>query len=189
MRLFVAVELSEDVRRAAAKAATVLRERLGPRVHARWVIADQLHITVRFIGQVTDDRVPDLVHAARKPLDLGAFDLRLGEFGAFPGSGPPRVIWVGVEEGLRSLARIHEEMNRRLEPFGFEAEKRPFSAHLTLARIKDLPRRTSAHARHVVKECPPLGAACVITQATVFRSHLSPAGSRYESLAHVPLAG
>jgi RNA 2',3'-cyclic 3'-phosphodiesterase len=189
MRLFVAVELSEDVRRAAAGAATVLRERLGPRVHARWVIADQLHITVRFIGQVTDDRVPDLVHAAGKPLDFGAFDLRLGEFGAFPGSGPPRVIWVGVDEGLRSLARIQEEMNCRLEPFGFEPEKRPFSAHLTLARIKDLPRSASAHVRQIVQECTPLDAVCVITQATVFRSHLSPTGSRYESLAHVALAG
>jgi len=124
--------------------------------------------------------------ALAPPLDLAPFDVELGGCGVFPPSGPPRVIYIGLAQGLPSLAAMHEEFNRRLRPFGFEPEDRPFSAHLTLARIKDAPKGAGAPLREALRHIQPSGARAHVTSATVFQSHLSPKGPRYEALLHVP---
>jgi 2'-5' RNA ligase len=85
------------------------------------------------------------------------------------------------------LGAIHDEMNRRLLPFGFEPESRPFSAHLTLARVKDAPRGSGRAVRDALAgrdvSAPPVR----VTAATLFQSHLSPHGPRYEAVADIPL--
>ncbi len=186
MRLFVAVELGEHVRRVAEATADVLRTALDSRITARWIPLENLHVTVRFIGHVPDDRAPAVISTVVAPLAARPFDIRLGACGVFPRSGPPRVIWIGVEEGLSSLASIHEELNRRLAPLGFEPEERPFSAHLTLARIKDV-RGAAKAIRQAVTAVEPRPARCRVTHATLFQSRLSPAGSRYEALERIEL--
>ena len=189
MRLFVAVELGEAVREAAASAIDHLRQdravrRLGP----RWVPADNLHITVRFIGHVPDETAPAVVEAVTLPIEMPHFSLTVAGCGAFPPSGPVRVIWLGLPEGGEGLAAIYDEMNERLRPFGLEPEKRPFSAHLTLARVKDAPRGASADARAALARVEVRPISCPVREATLFRSHLSPKGPRYEALARIPLA-
>src|SRR4051794_37750784 len=99
MRLFVGMELCTALRDAAADAAGALRTALGPRVDARWVALEKLHVTVRFIGSVDDVRVPAVVDALAPPLAVAPFDIQLGPCGAFPRSGPPRVIWIGLAAG------------------------------------------------------------------------------------------
>jgi 2'-5' RNA ligase len=199
MRLFVGVELCEEARHAAGQTAAALRERFGRAVTARWISPENLHMTVRFIGHVADDLAPALIGQATAPLPISPFTIRLNGCGVFPRSGPPRVLWIGLTEGLAPLAEIHQELNRRLAPFGFEAEERPFSAHLTLARIKDLEPRTNpgsrersgsavAQLRQVVTAIAPTPAACTVSHATLFQSLLSPKGSRYEPLARIPFA-
>ncbi len=187
MRLFAAIELPEDVRLLLEASAEQLRLRLGPSVEARWVEPEKLHLTVRFIGQVEDDRAPALIARVRTPIAVSRFELRLGGCGVFPASGPPRVIWIGVVEGARPLAQLHEELNARLAPFGYEPERRPFSAHLTLARVKTAKSRGSVRA--AVRAFTTPGVRCDVAQVTLFRSHLSSRGSRYEIVAAIPLAG
>ena len=188
MRLFVAVELSDEVRRAAGRSSNALREKLGSRVNARWVAPENLHVTVRFIGHVADDRADSLIRVVTAPIAASPFDLRLAGCGVFPSSGTPRVIWIGLDEGLSSLTAIHHEMNARLAPLGFEPENRPFSGHLTLARIKDTKRGANAEVRRAISEYQSARGRCRVTYATLFRSHLSPSGSRYEPLARIDLA-
>jgi 2'-5' RNA ligase len=187
MRLFVAVELPDQVREAAQDAATVLERRVDRGVRLRWVSSDQMHLTVRFIGQVPDDSVQPLLGALAPPLPIAPFEVEFGGCGVFPRSGPPRVIWMGVSQGVRQLQAMHEECNRRLGVLGFEAEDRPFSAHLTLARIKEIGSHAARQLRDAIRDAQPAIVRCRVDSATLFKSELSPRGPRYSALLHVPL--
>ena len=194
MRLFLAVELNDAVRRIAEATAEALRAAIGPAPNIRWVPVENMHLTVRFIGQVDDARAPAVVAALTPPLDIAPFDIELSGCGVFPPSGSPRVIWIGLTAGLPQLAAMHDEFDRRLAPFGFEPERRPFSAHLTLARIKDpstanprAPGAVRTTVRQAIRDVAPEPTRGHITRATVFQSHLSPRGPRYEPLAFAPL--
>lgn len=187
MRLFVGVELSDATRDRAMEISTELRRTLGRTLDARWVAAENMHLTVRFIGYVHDDEARALVEALARPLDTAAFDMELSGCGRFPPRGSPRVLWVGLTRGLESLAALHGEFNRRLAPLGHEPEDRPFSAHLTLARVKD-SRAGSAKLVDAAFESIATG---TLTQrvdvATVFESRLTPRGPNYHAIRRVPL--
>jgi 2'-5' RNA ligase len=189
MRLFVAVRLADTVVEAAASTARRLHRSLGGRVDARWVAAEHLHVTVRFIGHVPDDRVNGVLDGLRPAFSIEPFDVGLGGSGVFPPSGPPRVIWVGLTKGQASLGAMRLELDRRLAPLGYEAEGRAFDAHLTLARIKNIERAAARPVREAVAALPPVDRQCQVAAATVFQSHLSPAGSTYEALMDIPCAG
>ena len=187
MRLFVAVELDAAMHSAADAAASQLRERLAGALPARWVSTANMHLTVRFIGHVADDRVPVVLDALEPPLAIAPFDVALGECGVFPSHGPPRVMWIGLQEGLSSLRAMHEECNRRLRPLGLEPEDRPYSAHLTLARLKDPPRGSAALVREAIGSVRVPAARCHVSAATLFESRLSPKGSTYNPRLRIPL--
>jgi 2'-5' RNA ligase len=187
MRLFVAVEIDAGVVAAAMDCSRRLQRDLQDRVRARWVGAEQMHLTIRFIGQVEDERVAPLLDALRPPLPIAPFDVELGECGVFPPGGPPRAIWIGLAAGLPSLRMMHEECDRRLRPLGYEPEARAFKAHLTLARVKDMTRGAGPAIREAVHGAPPRPARCGVGAATVFQSHLSPRGSTYETLLRIDL--
>jgi 2'-5' RNA ligase len=192
MRLFVAAEPSEAVRAAAAAAAERLRDRLeAARANhgIRWIPLENLHLTVWFLGEVSDARSSAVLDALRPAMQSPAFDLHIGGFGAFPPSGPPRVLWIGVTRGIGDLARAHEEIGGRLQPWGFPPEGRAYSAHLTIARVKE-PAHGAARAalRHALAHTPADAGECRIDALTVFRSRTGPRGSVYERLLRVPLS-
>jgi 2'-5' RNA ligase len=186
MRLFVAVELDQAARAAAGSVVQELRGQIDPRVSARWVNDDKMHLTVRFIGHVDDERAGEVLETLRPPLPIAAFDIAFGGCGVFPRSGPPRVLWIGLKDGHPCLQVMHDEFNRRLLPLGFAPENRPFSAHLTLARVKDAPRDAARALRTTVAALRVSSPRCQVTAATVFRSSLSPKGSTYTRLLTVP---
>ena len=188
MRLFIGVELDDRVKAAAASIGESLQRELGPRLDARWVPPANLHITLWFLGEVHESRVELTMDAVIRPLDETAFDIEISGAGAFPPSGPPRVLWLGVTAGADSLARVHAELTRRLEPIGYEAERRPYSAHLTLARVKNIARTVSARdIRSVLQARPAHAGRCRIEAVTVFRSRVSAKGATYEALQRVRL--
>jgi 2'-5' RNA ligase len=189
MRIFVAVEIGDEARRVAAVTAAALRADIGASFKARWVPPENMHLTVRFIGQVDDGLAPALIDALTPGLDIAPFDLELDGCGAFPQNGPPRVLWMGLTQGLPSLTLMHQAFNRRLRPFGFEPEGRPYNAHLTLARVKDAPRGSAAAAREALRRVTPSPVTCHVTRATIFQSYMSPKGSRYEPMAFAELKG
>jgi 2'-5' RNA ligase len=187
MRIFVAVEIDDAVRAAAEQTIGQLQRNLEGALRARWVAIANMHLTVRFIGHVADDHVPPLLDALRPEVPVSAFDLTIGQCGVFPSSGPPRVVWIAVDEGLTSLRMLHEELNRRLLPLGFEPEDRPYSAHLTLARAQETKRGSNATIRSAIAAMRAPAARCHVTHVTVFESRLSPKGATYHTLLRVPL--
>lgn len=191
MRLFVAAEPSAAVRAAAAEAAAEVRAQLaaaGAGRGLRWVPAGNLHLTVWFLGDVSEARTAAILDVLRAPLHLAPFDLRLAGLGAFPPSGAPRVLWMGVVEGGAPLARAHDEVGERLAPWGFPPEGRAYSAHLTIARVKEAPHgRDRAALREVLERTRADAGTCRIDALHVFRSRTAPSGAVYEPLLRVPL--
>jgi len=184
MRLFIGVELSEDVKARAARIADALREKLGRRVTARWVAPENLHVTLWFIGDIADDRVAAVMAAVDTPFAIRPFDLELRGCGAFPPRGAPRVFWIGVSAGQAALEALYDELAPRLQPLGFEPERRAYSAHLTIARVKECRAR---EVRNVLRAADADAGRCRIAAVTLFRSRLSPKGASYEPLLRVPL--
>lgn len=187
MRLFIAVELDAAVRKAAAAIASSLERKLDRHVNARWIAAANLHITLWFIGEAADERASNILLAADHPFRTASFTLHIAGAGAFPPSGPPRVLWLGVQSGADSLARLHGELASRLRPLGIEPERRPYSAHLTIARVREVRGRDHRRLRAMLHETTADAGGCRIEYVTVFRSRLSPKGATYEPLLRVPL--
>jgi 2'-5' RNA ligase len=190
-RFFVGVELESEPKHAAAAASDTLRHaiaRASIPIAARWVPFENLHITLWFIGEVSDDRARSIHDALAPSFPLPPFWIRLAGFGAFPAAGAPRVLWMGLVEGLDRLRALHAETGRRLAPLGFEPEHREYAAHLTLARVKDgPPRATNARFRQLLRDAPANGGRSRVTAVTLFRSRLSPKGATHEPSLRVPL--
>ena len=192
MRLFVAAKPSAAVTAAAAECAARLRSRLaaaGAGRGIRWIPPENLHLTVWFLGEVSDARAAAVLDALAPPLITPAFELHLADFGAFPPSGPPRVLWIGVSRGLRELADAHDEVGSRLAPWGFAPEGRAYSAHLTIARLKEPPQGSARAAlRRTLDDEPADAGPCRVDHLTVFSSRTAPSGAVYEPLLRVPLS-
>ena len=181
MRLFVAVELPEAARRGLADWLGAERGRF-PR--ASWVRAENLHLTLAFLGEVEAGRLPGLERALREGLaGRPAFDAGTGAVGAFPERGPLRVIWIALEpEG--ELAGLAGATRRALDAHGVSFDAKPFRAHVTLARARS-PWPASWRERLADAAPPPqplhVGSVCVV------ESELGPAGARYRTRAAIPL--
>ena len=184
IRCFLAVELTEDVRKATADLLDRLRKGIQfTKAHPAWVRIDNQHFTVIFLGT----RPPEEVERFRDVLNdlpgvIAPFRVAVGGLGVFPSERKPRVLWLGVREGTEAFQALHKALIERLQRTGFEPERRPFHPHLTLARIKSL--RGTGEMMDVVNS--HRGAACGEFTAeglTLFRSQLHPAGAVYTPLA------
>ena len=184
MRLFVAITLPDAVQRTIFAAARPLH-RLAPEI--RWVGPDALHITMKFLGEVSEERVPAL-HAALQAAApaTAAFTLVLGGIGGFPNLRRPRVLWLGVKNGT-GLRRLHAALERELFALGYPLETRPYAPHVTIGRVG--PDRSTARLAQVERAAAEVkyDAMVDVRSLELMRSRLSPQGARYEVVASAPL--
>jgi 2'-5' RNA ligase len=184
LRLFAAVDIPDRVKRAAAHATSPWRERFP---EGRWVPPENWHVTVKFLGR-TWPRLVEWVHDMCREAAgrIRPFRLGLEGLGVFPGPTRARVLWVGLRDEDRSLHALAAAVEERLAK-EFPAEERPFSAHLTVARFSP-PVSIREHAEDLSAtrvEVEPFR----VGHLTLYRSHLSPRGARYEPLERFPLRG
>ncbi len=134
VRTFIAVPVPDSVRRSITSLLAPLK-RLDADV--KWVRPESLHLTLKFLGDVETGRVPAVGDGVAEAVaGERAFSLQLGGSGFFPNAKRPAVIWIGVTEGAGSLTRLAEAVDAAAVRCGFEAEARPFSAHLTVGRVR-----------------------------------------------------
>lgn len=211
LRLFIAIEPPEAVRRRLAAMQGALKRQMQapeqppggaepqPRRPTRssfrppkadevkWVAPEGIHLTLQFLGAVPEERV-ERITAALSEAAAGARPLHLEVKGAggFPNARRPRVLWAGVAGDVEPLAALVADLGRRLAPLGYPPEERAFSPHLTLGRARD-QRGVPGLAGGLAQLSSEEGTIWRATEVCLFRSHLSPAGARYEVIARAPL--
>jgi 2'-5' RNA ligase len=150
------------------------------------VSADNLHLTLKFLGDVEAILTPQITDAVQTAVgDLAAFEMPLVGLGAFPHARRPSIIWVGTA-GARALVEIADSLERLLRPLGFEPERRKFHPHVTLARIRSKPPDELATMLEA-KQSTDFGTVPV-TAVQLFQSELHADGPRYTVLSTVELA-
>jgi 2'-5' RNA ligase len=140
MRLFVAVTIDPGVVARISESIGELRERVAnraSRARVRWVSADQLHVTVRFIGEASETQAANIATALQPALPLERFELTFCGLGVFPERGAPRVFWAGIAAGVEHLAAVESDVTKRLDTCGIAPEGRPYRPHVTVARVKE----------------------------------------------------
>jgi 2'-5' RNA ligase len=190
MRLFIALELPEPVLAALATTQQQLR-RTGDHP-VKWVAPESVHLTLQFLGEVGEERVPALLAALEQAQHALSSNrsavptLHLAAAGAFPNIKRPQTIWVGVGGDTAPLAQLQQAVVRELEPLGFAAEDRPFRAHLTIGRVQRTAssRQRSALGSALADLPKPRAVRWPMGTPMLFQSTLTPAGSIYKRISH-----
>jgi 2'-5' RNA ligase len=184
VRLFVAVNLPADLRAAVWAAAEPARRGSPP---VRWVGSDGIHVTLKFLGEVGDERVDELRQSlGRAAAGIRRFTLELAGGGVFPGPSRPRVFWAGIVAEPQ-LELLQHAVEREIAPLGFPTEARAFRPHVTLGRAeRDAAPGDLRRAAERIAAVAFSGSALVET-ADLMRSRPSPRGAVYEAVHREPL--
>ncbi|MBN1788578.1 MAG: RNA 2',3'-cyclic phosphodiesterase [Sedimentisphaerales bacterium] len=180
MRLFIAVDINEELRTAVADLQKKFKDKTKKQTGIKWVNPKLMHLTLKFLGETDEGKIDDIntaVEIACK--DKQPFEFNFAKVGTF--SRPARVLWLGSEKQNENLANLARDIEDTLESLGFEKEQREFNAHLTLARIKDhsAGRLIQQIAGDFAKvNLPPIS----VNSACLYKSQLTPDGPVYTLL-------
>ena len=180
-RTFCAIELSDRAREQLADHAKRLREAV-PDASASWSRPENVHLTLKFFGNVSTHDVTRISAAAnRVAQQFSPFQIKIGGTGVFPRRSRPQVLWVGVEDLSGRLSDLQQRLEDEFAREGFAKEERGFRPHLTIARLRrpeDARQLAETHiqTKFSFVEVP-------VNEFVVFRSELSPKGSRYTPIS------
>ncbi len=182
MRAFIALELTDEIRNKLAILQNQLKTYNGK---IKWVNPKQIHVTMKFLGDITPPQAEQLSEDLRYiAADFSPFHFDVGRIGTFPGKKVPRIVWVGVEN-TPLLQELQQEIESAAEAIGVEREKRNFSPHLTLGRVKELDdpedfrRFLYGHTLETTSNR--------VDRIVLFKSRLTPSGPIYSEYAVIPL--
>lgn len=187
LRVFIAVDIPLPIRQAIRDQTSSLRAALGTIV--RWVPLENLHLTLKFIGDISPANVDMLKNMlVSETKDCAPFPLEVGGLGSFPTPRRARVIWIGIHApaALASLQRGIESAAARL---GYEEEARPFSPHLTIGRVKQPIGAAEQQKVRAALERTEVGALGIaeVTAIHLYKSDLKSSGAEYTRLFSAPL--
>jgi RNA 2',3'-cyclic 3'-phosphodiesterase len=189
LRAFIAIELPVEIQQAISQTIERLQKTAG-KSGVRWVAAENIHLTLKFLGDVSPANVALLQDVMKSEARLHSpFQMEIGGSGAFPNVKRPRIIWLGVDAPpeLASLQRGVESAAARL---GYPPEERPFSPHLTLGRVRENASSSELSAiTSALKDdkIPSLGVS-LVSSVHLYKSDLLPGGSVYTRLFSAPLS-
>jgi 2'-5' RNA ligase len=189
IRTFIAIPLTRPVLDHLAELQCALSRGEGGAA-GRWVRPEGIHLTLKFLGDVPSERLPAVYRAVQQACGgRQAFEIEVGGLGCFPNARRPRVIWAGVREETGQLVDLQGAIEAALEPAGFRRERRAFTPHLTLARIKQRAsaRDIAALGQMVAASQDETRITQQATQVQVIKSDLRPEGAVYTVLSETRL--
>ena len=184
MRLFIAIELPDPLKKDVGEWTKALARAIpDPKRRLHWVKEDQFHLTLKFLGETKEDRIPALCRALRVAVNRNShFSLRLAKAGHFGG----RVIWLGTDSGTDQVIRLAEAVDETCIPLGFGREGRAYQAHITLARSKmnvGTLRMADLPPLLIQKTFRPFQ----VSEVSLIQSTLTPQGAVYRTLERFSL--
>ncbi len=184
IRAFIAISVPEPVLQAIVKAQEGFQ---GSGLSIRWVRKEGIHLTLKFLGDIDRDDIEKIRAAMERVAEaFSPFTLRGEGVGVFPNLKRPRVVWVGVSGDVEPLRGLQRDLESQLDSLGFPKEKRSFSGHLTMGRVKGRLDRTKLS--RVLEGLGDFRTESFTAQSVVlFQSDLRPEGAVYSRLAEVPL--
>src|SRR6266516_6327022 len=187
-RTFIALELNEALQRFLGEIISQISQELPD---LRWVDPTGVHLTLAFLGELNDEQLAQAKQATEQAAQqCSPFDYHLSHLGTFGSPRHPRVIWLGIAEPTGKLIQVQHALNQELEQRGFEVDKRPFSPHLTLSRIK-APLKPDEHQRLqrllANKQLILSSSTYHVQHISVMKSELSRTGATYTCLQNSSL--
>jgi RNA 2',3'-cyclic 3'-phosphodiesterase len=189
VRTFIGVHLDDSLVDRIEDLIMELRRKPGGEA-ARWVAGHNVHLTVKFLGDVESDALPAISDAvATAVAEMPPVAIEVAGLGCFPNTQRPRIVWAGLRGELNALNAMQQAVEDALEPLGHEREARPFSPHLTIARVnrRATPGETAALGRTIADYGPVSLGSMQVTTVSVIRSDLRPEGPAYTDLSVAPL--
>ncbi|MFC2049794.1 RNA 2',3'-cyclic phosphodiesterase [Chloroflexota bacterium] len=188
IRSFIAIELSEEVKSGLRRLQADLK--LPQHTFVKCVSPDGIHLTLKFLGNISPQKVAEITGVMEQASQgISPFRLQITELGAFPNMRQPRVMWVGIKGELDKLQAWQKRIDDGLVPLGFAKETRPFTPHLTLARVREncSPGDRRDLGELVMKTPVELDYALPVNSLNLMKSQLLPGGAVYSRLAEVKL--
>ena len=180
-RVFCAVELPPEVRAQLQEHIVRLRKEV-PDASASWSRVENIHLTLKFFGNVALDRIPAIsAAAARAVAELEPFKIDVGNTGVFPRPSRPQVLWIGVSDTSGNLSALHQRLENECASEGFPKEDRAYRPHLTIARLRRPDGARHLADTHLQMQFQPTDVN--VNELIVFRSQLSSKGSRYTQIS------
>ncbi|MCD6452732.1 MAG: RNA 2',3'-cyclic phosphodiesterase [Dehalococcoidales bacterium] len=189
LRSFIAIELPDELKLQLSRLETKLKKGNSPRV--KWVNPTGIHLTLKFLGNITTDSLPAITKAIEiATRGIAPFRLQARELGGFPNLKRTQVVWVGIDGEINELAQLQQRIESNLVPLGFAVESRRFSPHLTLARLS---RQASSDEQQRLGELigsTPFNPSGIIevTAVSLMQSQLTKEGARYNRISLVRLS-
>ena len=186
-RVFCAVELPDEVRTRLEDHVSRLRKQL-PDAAASWSRVENIHLTLKFFGNVAVDRIQKISQAAERAVkQISAFEIGVGETGVFPRASRPQVLWIGVSDPSGQLTALQDSFENECAAEGFPKENRAYRPHLTIARLRKPEGARRLAEAHLAMQFEPVEVK--VKELVVFRSELSPKGSKYTVISAADLRG
>lgn len=186
VRTFIAAEIPREVQ---DRAASLIARLQGSDAKVKWVRPEQLHWTLKFLGDVELEEIPAVCARVTEAVaDIRAFDVEAHGAGAFPDPRRPRTVWLGVSRGAEEMVELHAAVERSLVPLGFRAEGRKFRPHVTIGRVRNSPVGIAELGRLITENADFDGGVSTVFEVVVFSSELHRDGPTHQPLAHIPLA-
>ncbi len=186
MRIFAAIQPPLQIREDIAKYVTGLRSEFRD-TPFKWESVEKLHITLKFEGNLDENRLENFLSAARSAASHSAFEVRIEKTGAFTRGRGPNILWLGIGRGRESLTRISSEIESSLTAGGKFQPSVNFNPHITIARLKPRGNYERLICKHLDTDFPEL--EFTASDIAVFKSELTPTGSLYTRIAAVPFCG
>ncbi len=183
IRSFVAIPINQEVRANLDELIADLKKFREP---VKWVRPDNLHITLRFLGNQEPDRLEELADRLQEKVAAEAFQIEMEGLGAFPNLSRPRVIWAGVGIGQDKMLSLHGQVEEALEVWGCEPESRKFTSHLTLGRVKG-PIREKKFTEFMANRSNCGLGETQVDRVLIMQSNLLPRGAEYSVLHELKL--
>ena len=183
IRTFIAIELPVEVKQAVRQ----IQNQLGKNIDGiRWVKHENIHLSVKFLGNVEENRISDIAAAVNNAVrDFSAMNLKTGHLGMFPNVKRPRILWLGIEGDALEFIRMSKNCELELEKLGYEKADRENKPHITVGRIRSSNKQKSLV--NILKDIHIESIEFRADALKLMRSELNPNGAVYTTLQSVKI--